>query len=852
MQVWLDTLGGIGLALTFRMRSTYNDPNILLGETMFSNQNRWRDRLIVAWVLVFGFCGTICGTMGVARAITQDDPLAPFQVPSGSNSKKAGGFSLGLPQSAEPYEITATYEIDRSTRKGKLHVTVELFDGYHIFSTTQGPGGPIPTTIKIAEDWANTTGPFVPNAPAQIELNSEFFPNIAVEQHVEIVTWTAPILFTGPMDKAPGPLSIVLQGQVCEKNCIPIRDAKAEATFSGFIEPAAEVGKLGEFHERDSAVEWKIRLNKRVVKPGESLELVLEATPDPEYHIYKLDPQDDVTENRTLLVLTQKAGTKAEEPKADKKIVRKDMGVAGTVEFYEGPVTFRVPINVPDTANEGETPLEGLIGYQGCTNGACDRPRGLSFSVNYEVSRSQSDNKQAPALIKATDYQSVAKHPLRRTWIDAAKYSLTMEPKEIFAKFCLAMLAGLILNVMPCVLPVIGLKILGFVNEAHGDRRKASLLTLVYAAGMIGFVLAFGFTSIAVRSFTNQTLGWGSQFGNTTFQILITSFMFALALSFLGVWEFPIPGFATGAKSTELSTRQGVTGAFAKGVITTLLATPCSGPFLGSALAVSLTQPAWVVILIFLGVGLGMASPYLAIAAFPSALKFIPKPGPWMETFKEFLAFPLLLSVVAFVAGFPSIERIPMLASLIFVWFACWLIGRVPVWASPSEKLRGWSLGAAAAFAGTLGSFYMLGTSPYELPWEPFSEQRLQQLASEGKTVMVDFTADWCQNCKYNLAVAVHTRKVQKMVKENDVVPLIADLTRHPPDLWAKLHELNSISIPVMAFYPPGETKNPIVLQDVLAESDVLTALEKAGPSRNGEKNARPASLGSTEKAEIR
>ncbi len=427
-----------------------------------------------------------------------------------------------------------------------------------------------------------------------------------------------------------------------------------------------------------------------------------------------------------------------------------------------------------------------------------------------------------------------------------------MSFQEIVTKFSLAMLAGLILNFMPCVLPVIGLKILGFVNESHGNQSRASLLTLVYASGMISFVLAFGIASVLVRTFTDQTLGWGSQFGSTTFQIVITSFMFALALSFLGVWEFPIPGFATGAKSTELSSRHGIVGAFSKGIITTLLATPCSGPFLGSALAVSLTQPAWVVLLIFFGVGVGMASPYLVISAYPAALKWIPKPGPWMETFKEILAFPMLLSVVAFVAGFPKEERIAMLASLIFTWFACWLIGRVPAWASPFQKSRAWVLGAVATVAGAVGSFHYLGPSPYELEWEPFSEQRLQQLVGEGKTVMVDFTAEWCQNCKLNLAVAIHTPRVREVVEKNNVVPLIADLTRYPPELMDKLKELNSISIPVLAIYPPGQTKQPIILQDLLAETDVLKALEEAGPSQTLEKNSLPTSIGSQNPPEIR
>jgi thiol:disulfide interchange protein len=223
-----------------------------------------------------------------------------------------------------------------------------------------------------------------------------------------------------------------------------------------------------------------------------------------------------------------------------------------------------------------------------------------------------------------------------------------------------------------------------------------------------------------------------------------------------------------------------------------------------------------------------------------------------METFKEVLAFPMLLSVVAFVSGFPKEERTAMFSSLIFTWFACWLIGRVPAWASSGQKIRAWTLGAVATVAGAWGSFYLLGPSPYELEWEPFSEQRLQQLVGQGKTVMVDFTADWCQNCKLNLAVAIHTRRVHALVQENQVVPMIADLTRYPPELMTKLKELNSISIPVVAIYPPGQGNRPIILQDLLGETDVVNALVKAGPSLTSEKNGVPTSIGSVESADIR
>jgi len=182
-----------------------------------------------------------------------------------------------------------------------------------------------------------------------------------------------------------------------------------------------------------------------------------------------------------------------------------------------------------------------------------------------------------------------------------------------------------------------------------------------------------------------------------------------------------------------------------------------------------------------------------------------------------------------------------MLAALIFIWFACWLIGRVPQWEANQKHFRAWGIGSLAAIGGTLGSFYFLKPSEFELEWVPFTEQRLQATVAEGKPVLVDFTAEWCQNCKLNLAVAIHTRKVHDVVKKNGVVPMIADLTRYPPELMAKLRELNKIAIPVLAIYKPGDGKNPIVLEDLLTESQVLEALDQVGPSSTEVQSANVA-----------
>jgi thiol:disulfide interchange protein len=436
------------------------------------------------------------------------------------------------------------------------------------------------------------------------------------------------------------------------------------------------------------------------------------------------------------------------------------------------------------------------------------------------------------ASMQAVAFKSIAELPKRNRWIDESRLAKTISLKDLLSKLGLAMLGGLILNVMPCVLPVIGLKILGFVSEAAGDRKSASRLTLVYALGIVSLILALGILSITVRGITGQAYGWGEQFGSVVFRIASTSFMFALALSFLGIWDIPIPGFATGGKSAELASREGYLGAYFKGIITTILATPCSAPFLGGVFVVALSQPSWVVLIIFTGVGLGMALPYLLLAAQPALLSFVPKPGPWMETFKEFLAFPMLLSVVMFVNGFTGDQKMAMLAALIFVWFACWMVGRVAPWSETAVKLRTWGLATAIALIGTWGAFYFMQPSPYRLAWKSYNEESLDRLVGEGHTVLIDFTAEWCQNCKLNLNRAIQTRKVKDWVEKHNVVAMEADLTEYPTHIKDKLNELESISIPVLAIYRPGDSETPIVLRDIVSENDVLKALEQAGPSR--------------------
>jgi thiol:disulfide interchange protein len=224
----------------------------------------------------------------------------------------------------------------------------------------------------------------------------------------------------------------------------------------------------------------------------------------------------------------------------------------------------------------------------------------------------------------------------------------------------------------------------------------------------------------------------------------MASIVFVFALSFLGVWEVPIPGFVGSGHATELAAKEGAAGAFAKGVLTTILATPCTGPLLIPTLTWSLTQTPAVTFAVFGFIGLGMAFPYLLIGAFPGLVKMLPKPGEWMETFKQVMGF-VMLGTMVFILSFLQKQPdyfLPTLAFLIGLWFACWWLGRTPWTAELGQKVRAWATAIAIAVAAGFFAFgwWMEGDL---LPWQPYSRMALNDHRANGATVLIDFTADW-------------------------------------------------------------------------------------------------------------
>jgi thiol:disulfide interchange protein len=393
-------------------------------------------------------------------------------------------------------------------------------------------------------------------------------------------------------------------------------------------------------------------------------------------------------------------------------------------------------------------------------------------------------------------------------------------------------LAGFILNFMPCVLPVVSIKVMSFVQHVNKNRRMVFLLGLTFSMGIL--------TSFAVLASLASFFGymWGGLFQHRVFLIIITGIVFALGLSLFGVYTLnnpSLPGRAVKPKENAF------VDAFLKGLFATLLATPCSGPLLGGTLAWTLSQPPPVIFLVFICIGLGMSLPYLLLTLNPGLLRFVPKPGPWIKTFEQVMAFLLMFTVIYLIGVFDEASRLPAIAFLGFIAVGFWQYGRFgSIVQSRMRRLASLMLLIVIVVAGYFVSFDYLyaGHGVYKIPASNVSIERMLENRDKGTISMIEFTAEWCPNCRMVEKTSLYTRAVSSAVKADGVDFMKADITDVNPTAERLLLLFNSRSIPLLVVLPPGRSfVKPIVLRDIYTEGDVLKALkiaQKQGGVRNG------------------
>jgi thiol:disulfide interchange protein DsbD len=384
-------------------------------------------------------------------------------------------------------------------------------------------------------------------------------------------------------------------------------------------------------------------------------------------------------------------------------------------------------------------------------------------------------------------------------------------------------LGGLILNLMPCVFPVIGLKIMGFVQQAGADRRKVALHGMTFALGvLLSFGALSGILFAAREAAGGSAIGWGYQLQNPWVVLGLMLLMFVLALNLYGVFEIGTGAISIGG---SLQSKQGIAGSLFSGVLATLVATPCSAPFLGTAIGAAIALPAAQFFTAFTAMALGLALPYLVLSIFPNLVKFLPRPGAWMESFKQAMSFPLFATagyLLWVYAGQIGLENLlSPIIGLTMIAIAAWIHGR---WNLPhkSRSCRT-AAGISAILIAAAGIWLAQPPKAQDLTWEPWSESRVAEMLTEQRPVYIDFTAQWCATCQVNKKRA-YTKEVVALMKQKRVATLKADKTNPNPEIEAALRKLGRSAIPVNVFIAPG--KEPVILPELLSPEDLLKLLK--------------------------
>lgn len=571
-------------------------------------------------------------------------------------------------------------------------------------------------------------------------------------------------------------------------------------------------------------VEVSLVSEVKTAAPGEPFRVAVKLVHAPEHHTYGRELPPDVVGKPTTLKWTLPEGWKIEDlpwppthkvPSTDGKMSE---GYDGTV-YLPAKV---VPAGQAGQSGEIAVHVDALV---------CDPKSCMPF---------RTDAKLAVALAASAEPDPAAGEIFAKVGGDspaAVPAQTAAEPaingggerRSFFAYLLLGLLGGLILNIMPCVFPVLGIKVMGVVQQAGEDRKRVLLHGLAYTAGVLVSFWALGGLVVVLGK------GWGFQLQYPSFNFGLCAFFLIFALNMAGVFEIGTSAVGLGA---NLQAQQGLKGSFFSGLLATIVATPCSAPFLGTALPFAVSLPPAPAMLMFTMIGLGLAAPFLVLSLSPRLVSALPRPGAWMESFKQGMSFLLFGTAAYFVWVLTGmVEGQPLLfllLGLVVVALGCWVYGR---WSLPHKPARTRLIAMIVTFAFVGGGLLVGWPRPEAAPqldadakiveqglvWEVWSPEKVAALRAANTPVYIDFTAKWCLTCQVNKRV-YKDPGLQALFQKHKVTLLKADWTNENPAIKKALDDLGKAAVPVNALYVPGEAK-PHILPELLTVDNVSAAL---------------------------
>ncbi len=512
------------------------------------------------------------------------------------------------------------------------------------------------------------------------------------------------------------------------------------------------------------------------------------------------------------------------------------------LSVYKGNIEINAEIIFADILSEKFVDLPVSLSYQACDENNCYAPaeQFLKLKIKFVQPVKTEIQEEAAVQIIQTAVKESEEQRLESARIEETanaeniiqeQRADTVSYKLIMTYLFFALLGGLILNVMPCVLPVISIKLMGLIKYSTLDRRAIIRNSLFYVSGIFTTFFIIALIIIFFKK-TGAAVGWGFQFQNPRFLIFLISIIFCFALSLSGVYIFNIalPAFI----SKKSSFMNMYVKSYFEGIFATLLATPCAAPFLGTALGFAFTQKANVIILIFLFIAAGMALPYLLISLFPAFIKFLPKPGNWMETFKQLLAFPLyavvlwLLIVLNNIAGSDIVFN--LLIFLTVLAFICWLTGKFQnITASKIRMIFRISIiififVVYKILFSDIKLFNNVSENIYKGSVIKYTGETVEKYRADNIPVFIEFTADWCLTCQTNKKLVIESNEIRKLFEEKNIAHIRADWTRGDKKITEALNSYGRAGVPLYVYYAAG-IDTPVILPELLTRKIIIQKL---------------------------